>query len=79
MFGNPIVKRNIPGVIILINAALAALDCSLFKFLIGPYKKGQVYLQCPRQHAYYLRRILRYLNCLKVKNKPYPKVRLLEK
>ena len=46
------------GVIVLINVVLVALDHPLFQFLIGPYKKGQVYLQCPSQHAYYLRRIL---------------------
>lgn len=51
---------DICGVIVVINAALAALDQSLFQFLIGPYEKGQVYLQYPSQHGYYLTRILMY-------------------
>lgn len=49
---------DICGVIVLINAALAALDRSLYQFLIGPYENGQVNPQRPSQHAYYLRRIL---------------------
>ena len=49
---------DICGVIVLINAALAALGRSLFQFLTGPYEKVQVYLQRPSQHAYYIRRIL---------------------
>lgn len=46
------------GVIVLINAALAASDRSLFQFLTGPYEKVHVYLQRPSQHAYYIRIIL---------------------
>ena len=46
------------GVIVLIIAALAALDRPLFQFSIGPSEKSQVYLQRPSQHAYFLRRIM---------------------
>ena len=49
---------DVCGVIVLITAALAALDRPLFQFLIGPSEKSQVYLQCPRQHVYFLRRII---------------------
>ena len=45
-------------VIVLIIAALAALDRLLFQFLIGPSEKSEVYLQRPSQHAYFLRRIM---------------------
>ena len=49
---------DVCGVIVLIIAALAALDRPLFQFLIGPSEKSQVYLQRPSQHAYFLRRII---------------------
>ena len=49
---------DICGVIVLINAAVAALDRLLFQYLIGPFEKGEIYLQRPSQHVYYLRRIL---------------------
>ena len=49
---------DICGVIALISAALAALDRSLFQYLIGPYVKETIYLQRPSQHSYYLRRVL---------------------
>ena len=49
---------DVCGVIVLIIAALAALDRPLFQFLIGPSEKSQVYPQRPSQHAYFLRRII---------------------
>ena len=49
---------DICGVIVLITAAVAALDRTLFQYLIGPFERGEIYLQRPSQHAYYLRRIL---------------------
>ena len=49
---------DVCGVIVLIIAALAAVDQPLFQFLIGPSEKSQVYLQRPSQHAYFLRRII---------------------
>ena len=49
---------DVCGVIVLIIAALAALDRPLFQFLIGPSEKSQVYLQRPSQHVYFLRRII---------------------
>ena len=49
---------DICGVIVLISAALAALDKSLFQYLIGPHEKEAIYLHRPTQHAHYLRRVL---------------------
>ena len=49
---------DICGVIVLISAALAALDKSLFQYLIGPHEKKAIHLQRPTQHAHYLRRVL---------------------
>ena len=49
---------DVCGVIVLIIAALEAVDRPLFQFFIGPSEKSQVYLQRPSQHAYFLRRII---------------------
>lgn len=47
---------DICGVIVLINAALAALNRSFFQYLIGPYEKEKIFIQRPTQHSNYLRR-----------------------
>lgn len=49
---------DICGVIVLINAAVATLERPLFQYLIGPFEKGEIYLQRPSQQAYYFWRIL---------------------
>ncbi|XP_014679733.1 PREDICTED: uncharacterized protein LOC106819642 [Priapulus caudatus] len=46
------------GVIALANAATAALNDDLLKWLTGPPSKNSLYLQHPSQHVYYLRRVL---------------------
>lgn len=47
----------ISGVIVLIDVAAAASDQPFFS-LIGPFEKGEIYLQQPSQLTYYLGRIL---------------------
>ena len=49
---------DICGVIVLINAALAALNKPFFQYLIGPYKKKRIFLQSPTVHSRYLRRVI---------------------
>ena len=49
---------DICGVIVLINAALAALNKPFFQYLIGPYEKERIFLQSPTEHSRYLRRVI---------------------
>ena len=49
---------DICGVIVLINAALAALNRSFFQYLIDPYEKEKIFIQRPTQHSNYLRRVV---------------------
>ena len=49
---------DICGVIVLINAALAALNKPFFQYLIGPYEKERIFVQSPTEHSRYLRRVI---------------------